>query len=388
MRLLHTSDWHLGRQFHGHSLLADQRHMLEQLVAYATALRPDLVVVAGDIYDRAVPPPEAVDLLNEVLTRLVIGLQLPVVLIAGNHDSGERLGFGARLLQRAGLHIAGPAAHPVTAVPINTAAGRVCVYPLPYAEPGAVRARFAQADALGHGAAMQLSVQEVLRQHPADCMAVLVAHAFVVGGETSESERPLSVGGSGAIDASVFAGFDYVALGHLHRPQTLGGGRLRYAGSPLKYSQSEVTHAKSFSLVQLAVGSLPVIEALPVIPLHDLHVLTGTLAEVCAPRPEVASHDFVLARLTDPGALLDPMAALRRTYPNALGIERLVLQGSGTPGARGARREQTSPEGLYASFFEEVTGTPLQADQQAVLLEELDRLRYGSAGQDLPGRAR
>ncbi len=385
MRLLHTSDWHLGRQLHGRSLLPDQAHMLDQIVGMAHDCRPDAILIAGDVFDRAVPPPEAVALLDDALARLVHGLAIPVVMIAGNHDSGERLGFGARLLEPAGLHIAGPAAQPVRGVPLVTRQESAWIYPLPYAEPGAVRSQFEHPESLGHAGAMRLALAPVLAAHPADSLAVLVAHAFVTGGTESTSERPLSVGGSGAIGGEIFAGFDYVALGHLHRPQTLSGGRMRYAGSPLHYSVSEIGGAKSVSLVELARGQLPQITALPITPLHALHLLTGSLAEVCAAADGIDRDDYVVARLTDRGALLDPMARLRVTYPNALGIERLILQETGAAGARGARRASTTPEGLFASFFAEVTGETLLPDQQdmlmAVLAELLAQGQLASSGQ-------
>ena len=378
MRLLHTADWHLGRLLHAHSLIEDQAHLLDQLIGYARNVRPDAIVVAGDVYDRSVPGPEAVALLDHVLSELVLGLRIPVIMIAGNHDSGERLGFGARLLAAAGLHIAGRPGQPVEAIPFATPEGPVHVYPLPYAEPGEVRSRFGLPEPIDHASAMALQLDAIRARHPPGARAVLVAHAFVVGAEESESERPLSVGGTGAIEAAVFAGFDYVALGHLHRPQTLAGGRLRYAGSPLKYSLSEVDHCKSLTLAELDGDGRLQLSELPFTPLHALHILEGSLAEVCAARPGVEREDYVLARLTDRGALLDPMNRLRAVYPNALGVQRLVLDERGSAAERGRARGETTPAELFASFFEEVTGVAPDDAQRAAFGATLGRVQ----GQD------
>lgn len=387
MRLLHSADWHLGRLFHARSLIEDQAHFLDQVRTLVRELRPDALLIAGDVYDRAVPGPDAVALLDAFLADVVLGLRVPVVMIAGNHDSAERLGFGARVLAEAGLHIAGRARHPIEAVRLQGRHDHAWVYPVPYAEPGEVRSRFGLEGPLTHTQAMQLQLDAIRVAHPAGVPAILLAHAFVSGGEESESERPLSVGGSGAIEARVFAGFDYVALGHLHRAQTLGEGRLRYAGSPLKYSLSEVDHAKSLTLVELDSLGVPRITPLPIRPLRDLHVLTGTLAEVCAPDAAIASDAYIVARLTDRSALLDPMSRLRARYPNALAIERLILQGEGSASGRLERRRETTPDALFASFFNEVTGAALDGPQQEVLHDVLLHLGQGARAvlADSPG---
>ena len=365
MRFLHTSDWHLGRLFNARSLLEDQAHVLEQFIDLARSERPDAVLIAGDVYDRAVPPPDAVALLDDVLSRLVLGLRIPVVMIAGNHDSGERLGFGARLMSANGLHVAGRAAAPVR-IRFQDAAGEVSVHALPYAEPAVVRAAHQIDDAIDHAAAMQLQLEAILGAADRSPRNVLVAHAFVVGGSASESERPLSVGGSGAVGGEFFEGFDYVALGHLHRPQSFAEGRLRYAGSLMKYSLSEVEHAKSVSLVEVdRAGAVSVTEH-PLTPQRDLRVLTGSLqALIEAGRIDPRASDYVHARLTDEGALLEPMARLRESYPNALSIERLVLNQAGEGLQRGQALRHLEPVDLFASFLRDVADEALDGPRQA-----------------------
>lgn len=366
LRFLHTADWHLGRLFHARSLLEDQAHVLDQFVALVRDVRPDAVLIAGDVYDRAVPPPEAVALLDDVLARIVVEAGVPVVMIAGNHDSAQRLDFGARLLSARGLHVAGRTGPEPTCVTLHDAHGEVRIYALPYAEPAVVR------DALGvdlssHEAALGAQLDAIRASHPAGVRAVAVGHAFVVGGAVSESERPLSVGGSGAVAAGLFHGFDFVALGHLHRPQTIDG-RVHYSGSLLKYSLSEADHLKTVSLVELDEKGAVRIEPIALRPQRDLRILTGELAQlVAAGAADPGRDDYVYAVLTDEGALLDPMARLREAYPNALAIERAILARSGQAGETGRRMRELDTGSLFANFFREVADADLDGDQRRAL---------------------
>lgn len=367
MRLLHTADWHLGRIFHARSLIDDQAHVLDQFVSLVRELRPDAVLIAGDVYDRAVPPADAVNLLDDTLSRIVLGEGVPVVLIAGNHDSPDRLGFGARLLAPRGLTIAGRVGARAEPLYFTDEWGKLAIYPLPYAEPAVVR------DALGaefrdHDAALGALLDGIREHHPAGTRAVVVAHAFVAGGAESESERPLSVGGSGAVAASRFAGFDYVALGHLHRPQQIGSAAINYAGSPLKYSLSEIDHDKSVSLVELRSPGEIRVERIPLRSRRDLRRVKGELhALVEAGRHDPGRHDYIFASLTDKGAVLEPMARLREAYPNALGCERTVLSGIGNDGRAAPNHRELDTSELFADFVREVTGEPLdEAARRAV----------------------
>ena len=382
MRFLHTADWHLGRIFHGCSLIEDQAHVLDQFVALVREAKPDAVLIAGDVYDRAVPPAEAVSLLDDTLSRIVLGEGVPVVMIAGNHDSPDRLGFGARLLAAHGLTIAGRIDAVQPGVGFDDAWGRVVVHPLPYAEPAAVRDALS-ADISGHEAAMAALLERVRAVHPAGARSVLLAHAFVAGGAESESERPLSIGGSGALDAVLFTGFDYVALGHLHRPQRAGADHVRYAGSLLKYSLSEADHAKSVSLVELGAPGELKIEHIPLAPRRDLRRVSGTLDEVlAAARSDAAREDYVFASLNDRGALLDPMTKLREAYPNVLGCERTVLANAGEVGVAAVRARKLDMRALFGDFYREVAGDaldPAASDALDASLEALER-----AGREAP----
>jgi DNA repair protein SbcD/Mre11 len=373
MRFIHTADWHLGRQFHGVSLIEDQRHVLAQLVDLARAANVDAFVIAGDVFDRAMPAPEAVALLDECLSELVLGLGIPVVMIAGNHDSGQRLGFASGMLAKAGLHVFGECAATPGTVAVPTPSGPGYFVALPYAEPALVREASGVASLQTHDQAMAWLTAQARTAIPAGERSVCVAHCFVVGGEESESERPLSVGGAVAVPADCFAGFSYVALGHLHRPQAIGA-RVHYSGSLLKYSFSEIPHVKSVNLVELDAAGVPSIERLPLAPLRDLRRVDGDLASLLAgPAPGEHREDFLLVRLTDSRELLDPMRRLREVYPNLLQIERTALTMPGEHALQ-AHRRPGGDQQLFAAFFEQVTGASLSPAQEEAFLQTYDAL--------------
>ena len=292
MRFLHTSDWHLGRLFHRVHLTEDQAFVLDQFVDLARRERPDAVLISGDIYDRAVPPPEAVRLLDDTLSRLTLDLGIPTVVIAGNHDGPDRLAFGSRLLAGGGLHLfglPGPAPEPIR---LEDAHGPVFIHAVPYAEPPVVREAFGVETVHDHHAAMVACLDAVRSVHPEGARSVVLAHAFVAGGAGSESERPLSVGGAGTVEASAFAGFDYVALGHLHRPQSLARDRLVYAGSLLKYSFDEATHRKSVSLVEMDAAGACTVERIALTPRREVRRISGLHAELLAAAAEDPAREY------------------------------------------------------------------------------------------------
>jgi len=366
MRILHTADWHLGKALHGLSLLEDQAHVLDQILDLARELQPDAMILAGDVYDRSVPPGPAVELFSETLERIRRDLQLPVLLVAGNHDSPERLAFAHGILAESGIFVAGrfsPGAPPVS---LGDEQGPIDFHLLPYLHPLQVRTALAHDSLATHDTATRAAL-ETLRPHlRSGARHVAVAHAFVAGGEESESERPLTVGGSGAVPSSLFEPFQFTALGHLHAPQQIGSPRLRYAGSPLKYSFSEVHHRKSVSLVELDAAGNVSVEAVALNPRRDVRIVEGKLDDLLAESPEPASReDYLLARLTDTTALLDPMGRLRERYPNLLQIERPLLQRSGEDAS--LRREDLKQDdlSLFRAFFQQVTGEELDEDQAA-----------------------
>lgn len=371
MRILHTSDWHLGRLFHRVHLTDDQAHVLEQFVELAREERPDAVLIAGDLYDRAVPPPEAVELLDDVLTRLTAELGIPTFAIAGNHDSAERVGFGARLLAQRELHIAGTLGQ-AGVVTLKDAHGEVDFVSVPYAAPEVVRSAFGDETIRGHEAALRAQLAAIAATGSGR-RRVAMAHAFVEGATTSESERPLTVGGTGSVDASVFEGFDYVALGHLHRPQQIAPG-VRYSGSLLPYSFSEVGYEKSVSLVELDANGVVQVREIELAPRRRVRVLEGLFEELLAAAP---SEDYLLVRLEDREPVLDAMARLRRRYPNTLLVERDKLaSASGRSLSPGQDPRRMDTLDLFARFYRDVVGAEGEEEK---ILDEADRALVAEA---------
>jgi DNA repair protein SbcD/Mre11 len=366
MRFLHTADWHLGRLFHQVHLTEDQAFVLRQLVDVARDARVDAVVVAGDVYDRAVPPPEAVGLLDDVLSELLLGLKVPVVMAAGNHDSPERLAFGARVLARQGLHLFGRPSAGLAPVVLGDAHGTVSFYVAPYAEPALIRECLAGDDVVDHQSGMRALLASMLDAHPARGRSVFVGHAFVNGALGSDSERPLSVGGAGAVDPSTFGGFQYVALGHLHRPQDIvdAGSAIRYAGALLEYSFDEVGQRRSVTIVDIDGAGAPRLEEVPLVPRRALRRIEGTLEELLHGGGP-SCDDYVVARLLDRHPVLDPIGRLRGVYPNILCIERPAVV-AGPAGRAGGDRRQLGHGQLFAAFFQEMTGGEPTPEEQAV----------------------
>ena len=372
VRFLHTSDWHLGRQFHHVSLIEDQAHVLDQLVTLARQSKVDAIVVAGDLYDRAVPPTEAVALLDETLTRLVLDLKIPFLAIAGNHDSPERLAFGARLLAAKNLHLAGGLTRSVVRATLRDAHGPATFHLVPYAEPPVARQVFADPTLADHDLAMRAVVARI----PSAPRSILVAHAFVAGGEASESERPLSVGGAGTVDAATFEPFAYAALGHLHRPQSVGRETVRYSGSLLKYSFQESKHRKSVSIIDLNGDGECRIEEVPLSARRNVRRIEGTLAELLgAAERDAARNDYIEASLHGREALIDPMGDLRRVYPNVLSVRYPLLEQMALPNESPRSMARVTDADLFASFFAEVTGGPLSPAERAALEAVLESRR-------------
>ena len=375
MRFLHTADWHLGRVYHGLSLLDDQSHLLDQFVELVKKTKPDAVLIAGDIYDRSVPPAEAVRLLDKTLTRIVLDEKTPVILIAGNHDGADRLGFGSQLLTAAGLTVRGLPDTDVAPVILSDEHGEVAIYPLPYADPAQIRQLLDSEDIADHHAGLSSQMDRLRAVHPQGRRSVVVAHAFVQGGSVSESERPLSVGGTGSVGADVFADMHFVALGHLHRPQNIGGQHIHYSGSLMKYSFNEADQPKSVSLVELDGAGLVSIERITLAPRRDLRILEGDLQDlIAASATDPGKEDYVMARLTDTGALLDAMSKLRTGYPNALAIERIESVGNSAGLGSGQDHRKVGIHELFSGFYEDMTGTPLGEEALKLLNSEISAI--------------
>ncbi|MEW1775357.1 exonuclease SbcCD subunit D [Streptomyces sp. NPDC086777] len=377
MRILHTSDWHLGRAFHRVNMLDAQSEFVGHLVTTVREYAVDAVVVAGDVYDRAVPPLAAVELFDDVLHRLA-DLGVPTVMISGNHDSARRLGVGAGLIDRAGIHLRTEPSACGTPVVLADTAGDVAFYGLPYLEPALVKDEFA-VDRAGHETVLAAAMDRVradLATRPPGTRSVVLAHAFVTGGEPSDSERDITVGGVAAVPAGVFDGVDYVALGHLHGCQTLTE-RVRYSGSPLAYSFSEAGHRKSMWLLDLAADGTVTAERLDCPVPRPLARIRGTLDDLLAD-PALTRHEdaWIEATLTDPVRPADPMARLTDRFPHTLSLVFDPDRAPDDPDVSYARRLAGRTDRQIAEdFVAHVRGAGPDADELAVLGEAFDAVR-------------
>jgi len=383
MRFIHTADWHLGRLFHGVHLTEDQAHVLDQFVAFAKDEKPDAILISGDIYDRAVPPPDAVQLLDDVLSRLVAGLKIPTFLIAGNHDSPDRLSFASRILGQHGLHVAGRLASAHTPFLFHDAHGPIRIVSLPYAEPAMVRSELKQEDIHDHQAATS-AMLNALRSVPQalKSRSILLAHAFVDGGTATDSERPLSLGGSGTVSPGCFDGFDYVALGHLHQPQFVGRESIRYSGSLLKYSFSESEKAKSIYIVEMDAHGACAVKTVALSPRRDVRCVTAPFAELLkGPLKNQSSDDYLMVTLTDQSAIWNALPRLRDVYSNLLCVEKWRDPAAVSPVLKFGYAQRNTLD-LFGDFFAQVQQRPLSEIENSEFSKTLDALN--AAGREAP----
>ncbi|MEV8457294.1 exonuclease SbcCD subunit D [Streptomyces sp. NPDC052095] len=378
MRILHTSDWHLGRSFHRVPLLDAQAAFLDHLVATVREREVDAVVVAGDVYDRAVPSLAAVELFDDALHRLAAE-GVPTVMISGNHDSARRLGVGAGLIGRAGIHLRTDPADCATPVVLRDAHGEVAFYGLPYLEPSLVKDVLG-ADRAGHEAVLTAAMERVradLAARPGGTRSVVLAHAFVAGGEPSDSERDITVGGVAAVPAGVFDGIDYVALGHLHGSQTLSE-RVRYSGSPLAYSFSEAAHRKTMWLIELDAPGAVTAERVDCPVPRPLARIRGHLDRLLDdPALERHRDAWVEATLTDPVRPDEPMARLAERFPHTLSLAFEPDRAPDDPLASYAQRLRGRDDQQIAEDFVAHVrgGAAADAAERTVLRDAFDHVR-------------
>ncbi|MCF4175870.1 exonuclease SbcCD subunit D [Vibrio sp. McD22-P3] len=379
MKFIHTSDWHLGRQFHNVSLLEDQKQVLNQITRYVTENHIDALIIAGDIYDRSVPPTAAIEVLDGFLNHIVQDLNVPVIMISGNHDGAKRLGFGSKQFDKAGLHIISSLEQLCTPVEIVSAQDSVVhFYGMPYSDPETVRHHY-DIQINNHDDAHAYLASQIGNVLYKDVHNVVISHCFIDGAETCESERTLSIGGADRVSYEHFKSFDYVALGHLHQAQKRGLETIRYSGSIMKYSFSEQHHRKSVTLVEICDESGEITtRALPLNAPHDMRVLEGELENLLElGRSDANFDDYLLVRLTDKHAILDPMAKLREVYPNVLHLEKpgmLVGVDKEISQARLGRSEVD----MFRDFFLEVQGDEMTDNQKDMLSEVVMSLKKQS----------
>ena len=407
MRFLHTADWHLGRIFYGQYLTDDQAHVLEnQFFSILKDEKIDSIVLAGDVFDRAVPPIESVELWDSIITRLAMDYKVPLFVVGGNHDGAERLEVGRSMLSRSGIHIWGSPHHALQPFEFEGPDGKVAICPMPFSEPRRI------GDALGLGATVSKPVdidmsedslfsyvetdeQEpaslnlhnydqmyqawsdyLYKQVPKGMRSIAISHAFVIGGEVGGSERTLSVGGSEQVSPQVFKDFHYTALGHLHGAQRMGADYIRYSGSPLKYSFDEHTQKKSFTIIDMDAKGKVDISTISIEAKRDVVILEGYFEDLLNNKELQAKHkdDYVQARLLDLMPIMDGMAKLRQVYHRCMTIDLVGRVVTPIADMGEAVFKELNERELFNQFAETVWKEPLTEREQQYINSVWDRI--------------
>ena len=407
MRFLHTADWHLGRIFYGQYLTDDQAYVLEnQFFTILKEEKIDGILLAGDVFDRAVPPIEAIELWDSIITRFAMDYKVPLFVVSGNHDGAERLEVGRSMLSESGIHIWGSPHHALQPFEFEGFDGRVAICPMPFSEPRRI------GDALGLSSSESKSVdtdmaddtlfsyvddkdQEAValnlhnydqmyqawsdylyKQVPKGMRSIAISHAFVMGGEVGGSERTLSVGGSEQVNPKVFKDFHYTALGHLHGPQRMGADYIRYSGSPLKYSFDEHGQKKSFTIIDMDTKGSVDISTIPVEAKRDVVILEGYFEDLLNNKELQANHkdDYVQARLLDTMPIMDGMARLRQVYPRCMTIELVGRVATPVAVMGDVVFKELNERQLFNQFAENVWKKPLTEEEQSYIDSVWDRI--------------
>lgn len=407
MRFLHTADWHLGRIFYGQYLTDDQAHVLEhQFFTILKEEKIDGILLAGDVFDRAVPPIEAIELWDSIITRLAMDYKVPLFVVSGNHDGAERLEVGRSMLSRSGIHIWGSPHHALQPFEFESSDGKVAICPMPFSEPRRI------GDALGLSASESKPVDtevedslfsyvesdeqesestcnlhnyDQMYQAWSDCLyqqvpkgmpSIAISHAFVMGGEVGGSERTLSVGGSEQVSPHVFKNFHYTALGHLHGPQRMGADHIRYSGSPLKYSFDEQGQKKSFTIIDMDTKGNVDISTIPVEAKRDVVILDGYFEDLLNNKELQIKHkdDYVQARLLDTMPIMDGMAKLRQVYHRCMTIELAGRIATPVADMGDVVFKELNERQLFNQFAETVWKEPLTEAEQSYIDSVWDRI--------------
>ena len=369
MKLIHLSDLHLGKRVNEFSMIEDQEFILTKIINIIDGEKPDAVIIAGDVYDKAVPSAEAVQLFDDFLCRLA-KRKLHVFVISGNHDSAERMAFGGRLMEMSGVHMSPVCNGNVEPISLEDEFGRVNFYMLPFVKPANVRRFFEDSEIESYTDAVRATV-ESMNVNTAE-RNVIITHQFVTGAERSESEE-ISVGGSDNVDASVFDCFDYTALGHIHGPQNIGSERIRYCGTPLKYSFSEAKHKKSVTVVELREKGNLEVRTVALEPKRDMREIKGTYAEITLKENYINTDtdDYMHITLTDEDDIPDAIGKLRVIYPNLM---KLDYDNNRTRTCAKLdiieNIELRSPLDLFSEFYENQNNQPM-TDGQSEFMESL-----------------
>ncbi len=378
MKLIHLSDLHIGKRIHGFPMLEDQKYILQEILHIVKKENPDAVLIAGDLYDKGVPPTEAVQVLDKFLTRLA-DLNIPVMAISGNHDSPERIAFGADLLKERNVYLTPVYDGNATRVTLYDAHGPVTIYLLPFLKPAMVRhaleEKYPEEEMDSYQKAFEIAVKELnINKEERN---VLVAHQFVAGAKQCESEE-LQIGGLDQISVNTLEAFDYVALGHLHSPQRVGKDTVRYSGTPLKYSFSEVSQEKSVTVVQLSEKGNVEITTIPLQPLRDMKKIKGTYLELTSKSfyESINTQDYVYVTLTDEEDVPDALQKLRLFYPNLMCMDYDNKRTKGVQEISVTEEvEQKSEIELFEELFELQNNQPMSGVQKDFAKNLIEKLR-------------
>ena len=398
MKIIHTSDWHIGKIVNEFSMIEDQKHILNELIKLIDEENAGVLMIAGDIYDRSIPPVEAVELLNETLSKLVIDRNVTVLAISGNHDSGERLSFGSKILEKQGLYIAGSDEEVYKKVVLNENNKNINFYLVPYKDPALTKKLLNNKEIRNHNDAMIAVIDKIKEELNEEEVNILIAHGYVtmkreeaIDGnnhsyevaelETSESERPLSIGGTDLIDGNIFKDFDYVALGHLHGRQRIGSDNMRYSGSLLKYSFSEVKQKKSVPVLNIEDKKID-IDLKDLKPIRDLRIIKGNIEDLIEEGRNIedGKEDYIQAILTDDGELMNPMEKLRAVYKNTMLItrERKKSASEESKSLKGEIRKKSKLD-LFKDFYEAYGNSDYNDKKESVLVDTINEVLKGEA---------
>lgn len=383
MKILHTSDWHLGRTLHGYSLIEDQKYILDKLLEYTKEEKIDLLIIAGDVYDKSQPSDEAIRLFNYFLNEMVMKQKIPTVIIAGNHDSGTKIHFGSSLFEEQNLHIVGQCDKGYKRITITKEEESIDIYMIPYMTPGIVRDIAQDEHIKTHEESMAYLIGEINKEKR-EGANLIVAHAFVAGGDPSDSEKNLcAVGTAELVGAYHFKDFTYTALGHLHKPQKIGVESIRYSGSLLKYSTSEAKHQKGVTLLEIKGNELVDIQNIALQARRDLRILTGTLEDIIAKatlETEEEKDDYIFAKIIGQ-PIADIMSVLKKIYPRTLGVEfiseREAKKSIEQEMEELAYQRSKSVTELFMEFLDFVGDVDFEVDEKRYIEEVIRELEEG-----------
>ncbi|MCM3214441.1 exonuclease SbcCD subunit D [Niallia taxi] len=379
MKFIHTADWHLGKLVHGLYMTEDQRYMLNQFVELVKTEQPDAVIIAGDLYDRSIPPTDAVNLLDEILYTINVEMNIPVLAVSGNHDSAERLSFGSSWYKQNKFYLNGKIENSLTPINMNG----VNFYLVPYCEPVTVREFLGDSSIVSHHDAMKAIVGKIEDKLSVNEPNILIGHSFVLGGKTSDSERVLSVGGSGCVGAELFAPFAYTALGHLHSPDAINHPTVKYSGSLMKYSFSEAKQRKSVSIIEIDEKGSFSERYHSFTPKKDMRELEGYMDELLDPAfyNKQKIDDYLKVTILDEGAILDPIQKLRQVYPNVLHLERKLenIDKKKKTSLEEKDHKRKTELDLFMSFYEEMTTADFTEEKRTIISNVIDKVRREEA---------